>query len=243
MDGITWFFTSASVNSQHEAYFYDRYFFYKTRHAEMAIYKSIDLRSEGIPMERKIKIILSVAVASIFLSGSYLSFFQPKTNIVADAKITEVSSGYSTFVSHNVTYTYPYVNFAIRFASPLNLNPYKLIYRVTNSAHKIELPYPGGYVSGLNATYSQGSYPEWLTQLPTGAFWTGYSGIITNPNGRGVGSYFNNGTWVCGNTAIKSGAILQIDFPIYISSIQGFVINLIYSSSTVASVNLTNTTL
>lgn len=194
-------------------------------------------------MSTKTRVILAGTIAVITIVGLYLMLLSPSTNLVMGAKLNEVSTGSSTFVSNNVTYHYPYANISLTFNLPLSMNPARLELYVTNQQH--EIPVFGGIVvSGINITYSGNSFPQWIAALPakltgTVEYWTGFTGTITNPDGRIVGGAFNNGNFIFGGSLVKSGALLHLTFPADVSSVQGFSVTVIYRGSAIATTTLT----
>lgn len=196
-------------------------------------------------MSTKTRVILAGTIAVITIVGLYLMLLSPSTNLVMGAKLNEVSTGSSTFVSNNVTYHYPYADISLTFNLPLNMNPARLELYVTNQQH--EIPVFGGIVvSGINITYSGNSFPHWIARLPakltgTVEYWTGFTGTVTNPDGRIVGGASNNGNFIPGDSLVKSGALLYLTFPAGVSSVQGFSVTVIYRGSAIATTTLTVT--
>ncbi len=194
-------------------------------------------------MSTKTRVILAGTIVVITIVGLYSMLLSPSTDLVMGAKLHEVSTGSSTFVSNNVTYHYLCANISLTFKLPLNMNPAKLEFYVTNQQH--EIPVFGGIVvSGINITYPGNSYPNWLATLPgkvtgTVEYWTGFTGTVTNPDGRNVGGSSNNGNFIPGDSVVKSGALLRLTFPVGVSSVQGFSVTEIYRGSAIASTTLT----
>ncbi len=196
-------------------------------------------------MSTKTRVILAGTIVVITIVGLYSMLLSPSTNVVMGVKLNEVSTGSSTFASNNVTYHHPYADISLTFNLPLNMNPARLEFYVTNQQH--EIPVFGGIVvSGINITYLGNSYPHWEATLPakvtgTAGYWTGFTGIATNPDGRIVGGAFNNGSFIPGDSLVKSGALLHLTFPAGVSSVQGFSVTVIYRGSAIASTTLTVT--
>lgn len=194
---------------------------------------------------KKFKIIFSASVSAILISGAFLALYHPDTNHVKNAELTLLNTGTSSSIAQNVTYSYGWANISIVFSGPRSLQPDRLVFYVTNVTHEVQapdLPYFSGHwltVPGINVTYPGNSYPNWVATFEKVNSWTGYTGVVTNPDGRIVGGSVSNGTFYPGDTAVNSSAILRLTFPAYVTSLQGYVVEAIYSGTTIASVNLT----
>ena len=184
-------------------------------------------------MRRRLKVVISLVIAIAILLSSYFVVFNPSTGVASNLKLTEVDSGYTTWVYNNTTQVSPWVNLSIKFFLPLGLDPARLSFLV--NAPNGELPFHwllfNQSVGEVNVTYRSYEVPHWLARTGLNGADTSSMvfGNITNPDGNLVGGYSVNSplggfTWINGDSVVQSGGIIHLVFESTISSLQGFAV-------------------
>ncbi len=200
-----------------------------------------------IYMERKVRTILSIAVSAILVLWILFASLQLKSSIASNAQLSELTTGYATFVVQteiisitsapiNITFTYRFVNISLTFAQPHSMDPAELRFYITNQSHEMKLP-NGSLSPGIYADYEVGFYPYGWFSIWGQTIVPIYAGIMTNPDGNVVCGHLVDGTEV-NDSFVQSGAVLTFFFMPGLPSIQGYVISAIYNGSSIASIML-----
>jgi hypothetical protein len=164
---------------------------------------------------------LSVGVALVGL-GSYY-FLVPGPLAPFAAELHEVATGTLRYGNR----TGPYVNFSLSFSSPLSLDPWLLVIKVSNP-NGLAGNWPGEPTTAVDVEYHETMIPHWIAMPAANSYSTSYTAAVTNPDGRVVGGR-TLGEVGSNNIArtVLSGSIVMLTFPFGVR-LTGYTITLSY---------------
>lgn len=176
-------------------------------------------------------------MAALLVIGSLVVITNRLANPKFKANIIENANGDIPYASKGVSYSYPYVNLTIKFASPGVLDPSKLNLTVSRPGGELAFGSSGMLLSRIRLAYFSYMRPHWLATYGDNTS-PGYYASVVNPDGMTVGGTSSSVT--AKDSMIESGAIMILAFPMFSndSSIQGLVLTASYQGESGA-VNVT----